>query len=179
MRKSLLAAALFLPSLAFGQSAVVSTNPPDYTSGAQSLSQTLDGGLRVQPMDGQGHDVGPTNPLYVSTITSTQGHALPTVSSSAVAPGLVLKASAAVVYGAQVMNPSGAVGLLMLFNSATVPADGAVTPVKCWNVPVGTSVTVQFNPPLAFDTGASVAFSSGTDCFAKTGVNAFFSGEVK
>lgn len=72
MRKvlSLLAmACLFTP--AFADNASVSTNPPAYSGGVNTQSMTPNGGLRVQPMDGAGHDVSTSNPLPVTGSTSS------------------------------------------------------------------------------------------------------------
>lgn len=67
-------------------------------------------------------------------------------------------------------------GYLMIFNSTTVPADGAVTPIEC--IPVAASSYTFLNfapqPPEWFSTGISAAFST-TGCFTKTvGSGAFF-----
>ena len=52
--------------------AVVSTNPPAYTTlGATALSQTPTGGLRSQLQDGAGHDVSTTYPFPVSAKSIT------------------------------------------------------------------------------------------------------------
>lgn len=57
----------------------------------------------------------------------------------------------------------------MLFNSTTVPGDGAVTPVEC--IPVNAANLAFINympgPPGLFLTGISAALSS-TGCFTKT-----------
>lgn len=87
----------------------------------------------------------------------------------------VLKASPGCLISAYVYN-SGAAAFLMIFNSTTVPADGAVTPIQC--VPVA-SASYQFinfapQPPEYYSTGISAAIST-TGCFTKTvGSGAFF-----
>jgi hypothetical protein len=88
---------------------------------------------------------------------------------SAVAEGgHVLKASPGCLISVYVTNP-GAAGFLMVFNSATVPADGAVTPREC--VPVGAASYQYINfapqPPEWYSTGISAAVST-TGCFTKT-----------
>jgi hypothetical protein len=100
--------------------------------------------------------------------------ATPVVSASAEGSH-VLKASPGCLLATYVYN-SGAAAFLMVFNSKTVPADGAVTPIEC--IPVA-SASYQFInfaplPPEWFSTGISVAIST-TGCFTKTvGSGAFF-----
>lgn len=97
------------------------------------------------------------------------------VVSAAAEGSHVLKASGGCLISTYVYN-SGAAAFLMIFNSATVPADGAVTPIEC--VPVA-SASYQFinfspQPPEWFSTGISAAIST-TGCFTKTvGSGAFF-----
>lgn len=100
--------------------------------------------------------------------------ATPVVSS--VAEGShILKASSGCLLSVYVYN-SGAAAFLMIFNSKTVPADGAVVPLEC--VPVA-SASYQFInfaplPPEWFSVGISAAIST-TGCFTKTvGSGAFF-----
>lgn len=70
MRFGVILLALLASAEAFAQSANVSDNPPAYTNGAKSLSQTPSGGLRTQPQDGAGHDVSTAHPFPVSGVTS-------------------------------------------------------------------------------------------------------------
>lgn len=112
----------------------------------------------------------------VAGCSSASGIA-PVVSSS-VETGHVIKASAGDLYGLQVT--SGAVaGYVMVFNSTTVPAAGAVTPVKCFVIGANSSLGVSFDPtPLALSTGIAVAFST-TGCFTKTdSATAFISAQA-
>lgn len=95
--------------------------------------------------------------------------------STAAEGSRVLKASKGCLLSLYVYN-SGAAAFLMVFNSITVPADGAVTPIEC--IPVG-SASYQFlnfapQPPEYYSTGISAAIST-TGCFTKTvGSGAFF-----
>lgn len=97
------------------------------------------------------------------------------VVSAAAEGSHVLKASSGCLISVYVYN-SGAAAFLMIFNSTTVPGDGAVTPIEC--VPVA-SASYQFInlaplPPEWFSTGISAAIST-TGCFTKTvGSGAFF-----
>jgi hypothetical protein len=69
----------------------------------------------------------------------------------------------------------------MVFNSTTVPVDGAVTPIECQAAPANGTTSLTFNPgPVeSYSTGISVAFSS-TGCFTKTAsATAFFHGGIQ
>lgn len=99
--------------------------------------------------------------------------------STAVESGRVLKASAGNLYGLNVTSGASA-GFVLVFNSTTVPADGAVTPVKCYPLAANTGFDLNYRAsPVAFATGISVAFST-TGCFTKTAsATAFISGDFK
>lgn len=67
-------------------------------------------------------------------------------------------------------------GFLMVFNSITVPVDGAVAPQDCIQVAASTSNFLNWapQPPEFFSVGVSIAFST-TGCFTKTAsATAFF-----
>lgn len=91
----------------------------------------------------------------------------PVVSASAESSH-VIKAGPGFLFSVYASNPSGT-GFLMVFNSTTVPGDGAVTPIECIPVSIGNVGYINYmpGPPGLFLTGISVAFSS-TGCFTKT-----------
>lgn len=95
--------------------------------------------------------------------------------STAVESGHVWKASAALVYSVRAVAGASA-GFVMVFDSTTVPADGAVTPKLCFSVPATSTIAHSFaEAPLYLPTGFSIAFSL-TGCFTKTAsATAFFS----
>jgi hypothetical protein len=93
-------------------------------------------------------------------------------SSAAAENGHILKASAGSLYNVY-STASTTAGYLMVFNSATVPADGAVTPIECIQVAASQTGRIDYQVPEIFTTGISVAFST-TGCFTKTGSPAFF-----
>jgi hypothetical protein len=102
---------------------------------------------------------------------------VPVVSSTAEA-SKVFKASAGNLYAYQVTTGALA-GYVMIFNTTSAPADGAVTPTKCVVVPAGATVGVSADPPEYFSTGITAVFST-TGCFTKTAsATAMFSGDVK
>lgn len=126
-----------------------------------------------------GNPVVWTDPVPAGSC-ATAGCGVAAVVSTAVETGHVIKASAGNLYGFQVTTGASA-GFVMVFNSATVPAAGAVTPVKCYRVAANSSFGVSYSPlPLYLGTGVSLAFSVGADCFTKTdSATAFISGNAQ
>jgi hypothetical protein len=98
------------------------------------------------------------------------------VVSAAAEGSHILKASPGCLLSLYVYN-SGAAAFLMVFNSKTVPADGAgQTPIECVPVAAASYNFINFAPlpPEWFSTGISAAIST-TGCFTKTvGSGAFF-----
>lgn len=121
--------------------------------------------------------LNPTTPLG----TSSAGAAIAPVESSAAESSHVLKSSGGNLYNLQVATGATA-GWLMLFDATSAPADGAVTPIKCFGeIPASSTVGISWplGSPPTFVNGIVAVFSS-TGCFAKTAsATAFFSGEVK
>ena len=99
------------------------------------------------------------------------------VVSAALEGSHVLKSAAGCLLAVYATIDSTTAGWLMVFNSATVPADGSVTPVDCVYIsqaPGSLGLNWAPLPPEWFSTGVSVAFSS-TGCFTKTlSAHAFF-----
>lgn len=105
-------------------------------------------------------------------------------STPALGGSQILKASAGTLFSFEVnadATLSAAAWFVMIFNSSTVPADGAVAPVKCYGQSAGTA---QMGGTLASN---GVAFSNGivivtstTGCFTKTiSAHAFISGDFQ
>ena len=123
----------------------------------------------LAPVGGQQVVVGPAQTPVVST-QAESGH--------------VLKGSAGQLYSVYVTATAS--GLVMVFNSATVPADGAVTPIECVPLLTNTNgvgnVSISYlpGPPAFYSSGISVAYSSGTNCFSKAAsAVAFIHGTVQ
>ena len=76
---------------------------------------------------------------------------------------------------------SGAIWTILIYDSATAPGDGAVTPAKCYILPLGTtSYSAAFNTPPIFLNGIVIAVSTGQTCFTQTSsIHAFISGDVQ
>ena len=104
---------------------------------------------------------------------------VPPVTSPSVAASIVLKAYPGGLFGFQVNTGAVAVWV-MLFNAATVPADGTVAPVKWYQVPQNSTFAVSYVPTqLQFSAGISLACST-TGPFTKTATaTCTFSGEIQ
>lgn len=102
-----------------------------------------------------------------------------TRAAPAVSGGFVLKAGTAVLAGMNVTTGASA-GYVMVFDAATVPADGAVTPLRCLPVAANTGIDINLRgSPLKFDLGAVVVFST-TGCYTKTAsATAFIAGDIQ
>lgn len=108
---------------------------------------------------------------------SHAGSAITPVVSSAVESGHVLKASAGNLYRLRVT--STVAGYVLIFNSTTVPSNGAVTPQSCTQAGVGTTEIDHATIPDRYTTGISVAYST-TGCFTNTlSVTAMIEGEIE
>jgi hypothetical protein len=65
----------------------------------------------------------------------------------------------------------------MIWDSASVPPDGAVTTKRCWYVDAGArTTTLSASVPLSMVNGLSWAFSTGANCQTKTAATANFVG---
>ena len=88
---------------------------------------------------------------------------------SAVGASLIGKASAGNLYGFNVKAIDGAVAQkVLLLNSATVPADGAVVPIKAYDLPAAGELTREFKKPIRFSTGIVMVLSSAVTPYTKT-----------
>ena len=105
------------------------------------------------------------------------GNPIATVQSAAAESSHVLSNAPSDLYGIQVAIGTTA-GYLMVFNATSAPADGAVTPALCFNVPASTTINYSPAYPVPFTTGIVGVFST-TGGFTKTAsATAFFSGQV-
>ena len=116
-----------------------------------------------------------TRPLPTAAATN----AIVPIASTALEGSHVFKVSAGNLYSYSVTT-AGTAGYVLVFDSATVPADGAVTPKRC--SPVAANTEFTRSPPLVpegFASGISMAFST-TGCFSKTtSATAFFSADFQ
>lgn len=104
-----------------------------------------------------------------------------TVNSTALEASKVLKASAGSLVSFSVFNTKASAQYILIMNSATVPADGAVTllypPIY---VPATSNAMLTFPIPLTASTGIAVSNSS-TGTFTKTigAADCIFNGQVQ
>lgn len=108
------------------------------------------------------------NPIYPQFTTSTSGS---------------LTLNGYNFYGAQITTSSTA-GYVLIFDGTTVPADGTVTPVKCFYVANPGTSYISLDPTAPWSSksnpsGWTIVFSS-TGCFTKTiSATAFISAQVQ
>ena len=141
-------------------------------SAANPLPVTNTPGTGDQPVSIDQTTPGTTNGVAIAP-SSAAGIATSNYSSPAAESGHIIKASAGNVYSVYAF--STAAGLFMVFNSATVPTDGAVTPIECIPVSANNFGAHDVTIPDQYGTGISVALSTGTNCFSKTAsATAFF-----
>lgn len=105
------------------------------------------------------------------------------VSTSALAASLVVKPNPGNLYSFEVSADSTlstAAWWIMIFNAVTLPADGPVTPAKCYAMPAGTTnFSAAFATPVQFSTGIVLGVSTN-GCFTKAAsAHAFISGDVQ
>lgn len=131
----------------------------------------------------------PTTPLIasgngvVATPSAEATAATSTAATTVLASNLIVKASAGNLYSFNVSvdtTLSAAPWWLIFFNSTTLPANGTITPAKCYAFPAGTTMySAAFSIPVPFTTGITIGVST-TGCFTQTAsVHAFISGDYK
>lgn len=114
----------------------------------------------------------------IASPSSASANAIAAVVSTAVETGHIIKNSAGNLYSVSVTTGAAA-GRVLIHNSTTVPASGAVTPVDCAIVAANSTVALSYDPPLRLGTGISVSFSTATTCFTQTdSATAFISGKA-
>lgn len=140
--------------------------------------------LLACPLQATAQTATPVVPGY-QTATGCPGSVTPCYSQAAVPKNSaaaesshVFKATAGTLFGLSVTSGASA-GYVLVFNATSAPADGAVTPVACYQLPASQTIGIAFTPfPLAMSTGITAVFST-TGCFTKTAsATAFFLGEI-
>lgn len=119
-----------------------------------------------------------TNNIGIATIAPSA-----TVVCAALCANLTISGSASHLAAFEVSADStlsGAAWWVMIFNATAAPADGNVTPAKCYALPSGaTAISAAFSTPVTFGTGITVGVST-TGCFTKTqSVHALISGDTQ
>lgn len=125
----------------------------------------------------------------LATIATNTGAPIPpmstTSSCTALCSNLVLENTASHnLYSFEISADStlsAAPWYAIIYNATSLPANGAVTPAKCFGpFPINTTVFTQgFTSPIPFATGITIGVST-TGCFTQTAsVHAFISGDAQ
>jgi hypothetical protein len=167
--------------------ALIAATAPAHAAGALQQFTVQDGigNHATYYLDLSGTGAGPWVPA-IATIGSAGNVASSSVThtqSSALASNLVVENAAGNLYSFEVSADStlsGAAWWLMIYDATSAPADGAVTPAKCFAYPSGaTGASYAFPTPVAFTTGITIAVST-TGCFTKTAsAHAFIAGDFQ
>lgn len=72
-----------------------------------------------------------------------------------------VKASAGVVTGYYLVNAAAAYRYVKLYNKASNPTVGTDTPRCVYGIPGGAAANMNFDPPIAFETGIAIAIVTG------------------
>ena len=119
--------------------------------------------------------------LLFPTAAFAQSLTVTPVATSAPANGLVLNAAPSSAYGFELYSKTND-GIAYLLNTTTIPADGAVTPARCYPVVAGTAITVAYQPVnLTMAAGATIVFgTTAGSCYNLIKQNAdFIAGEAR
>ena len=102
-----------------------------------------------------------------------------TIRTPAVAGSLVVKVGTVYLAGLNVTSGASA-GYVMLFDAATVPADGPVAPLRCMPIAANTGLDINWRAaPIYLQQGAVVVFST-SGCFTKASSStAFIAGDIQ
>lgn len=99
------------------------------------------------------------------------------VASTAIGSSLVLSPIGITVANVQV-NTTTLPGWLMLLDASSVPASGAVTPLRAWQVLAASTRDQAFSPSLVTVNGAVLLFSTTGPLVYTPSATAYFAGEV-
>lgn len=174
--------------------ATCGTPPATYPAGSnRALTQDTTGTLCTAAGGGGG---GAVNLTGINGVTPLVGTGATGTGSLRVTPASVGQASSSALAANQVVcaaacslasfnvsadsTLSGAAWWVMIYNATSAPADGAVTPAKCYAASSGTtSLNGAFPSPATFTTGVVIGVST-TGCFTKTAsTHAFISGDSR
>jgi len=157
---------------------ITASNPSVGTNAATAPTSSTAIGITVS---GNLQAVSAANPLPVSATLAAP--TLSTASTSALASNLVAKSGAGTLYSFEASADTtlaGAAWWLMIFAATAAPSDGAVTPLKCYAFPAGTTgFSAAFPNGIAIATGITLVTSSA-GCFTKTAsAHAFISADYQ
>lgn len=163
MKKFLIAAALLLLPLAAHAQQTEGAVLPGNTANRSGLAGCIYRATPLTPADGQ--QMAVTCDSSGNLVTANSGAMAP-IATAAVSGSLIAKATPGNLLAWAVTSGASA-GYVLIFDSATVPADGAVTPKDCRALAANSSLGSSLNTPEKYSTGITLVFST-TGCFAKT-----------
>ncbi len=137
---------------------------------AQNYSAPQTGGAAVPTIATCPNGSGGYSPCPLAPVTST-----------ALESSHVLKASGGYLYGLNVAfgTCSTPPCYVMVFDAASAPANGAVTPKRAWAVSANSSLSVTEAPALAFTNGIVVVCSTSGPFTLTATPQCFISGDAK
>jgi hypothetical protein len=140
--------------------------------------------MACQDANGSDWAVSPQHPCATTQASSADaGAGIVPVVSAAAGNILVLKAAPGNLYSVYATNLTATAGFLVVTNTTTAPADGAILPLECVPLPANSNASVNYNPgpPSVFGTGITAVVTSATTCFTKTTgvITAFIKGAVQ
>jgi hypothetical protein len=152
-------------------------------SGTQAVNQTQVNGVAVSTGNGvagtgvqrvtiASDNTANSNPWLITPIPSATLGGLTSSQTGAAATNLAVS-GAHNLFGLQITTAASA-GRMLLFDATALPANGAVTPKKCWSLAANTTATISWDTPITNATGITVGFSTGADCYTLTAANAEF-----
>lgn len=83
------------------------------------------------------------------------------VISAASANAANVKAGPGVVTGYFLVNTAAAFRYVKLYNTAGTPTAGSGTPREVYGIPAASSANINFDPPIAFETGIGITIVTG------------------
>lgn len=102
--------------------------------------------------------------------TSSASSAVTSITSAAAENNHVLKASAGNLYGAYAVNLTATAGFLVIINSTTPPADGAITAIDFCTLPANGQCSINYipGPPNNYSIGITAIVTSAATPLTKT-----------
>lgn len=135
-------------------------------------------------------NVGVAGQLQVNQVTTARTSArlpsLTPVVSAAAESAHILKTYPGHLVSVYATNLTATAGFLVVLNSATVPADGAITPLDCVPLPANTGTgfaQLSYGPGSFkhYNVGLTAVITSAATCFTKTTgvITGYISGQVQ
>jgi hypothetical protein len=109
------------------------------------------------------------------TVAPSPNYGLTSAQTSVAATNLATSGQHVLYDGDLVAGSSS--GFFLIFDAASLPGNGTVTPKKCYPVSANQALFFSWSDlPLNFTTGIVIGYSTGASCFSLTAANAGFIG---